>query len=95
MCQDRYSAHVSVHIDADLSCDGREKWKLVQIDRCIAPIVYALQNAYINMRGSCCGHDSGVGEINLSDGRLLLIVTGGQAGDTAELLRNAMKGVER
>lgn len=89
MCQHGDSVSVYVHIDADLAADGREKWKLAAIDRCIAPLVSALQAEGINMRGSCCGHGSGVGEINLSDGRVLLVVSGPLAvpGDTAEAVR--------
>jgi hypothetical protein len=64
---------VRVHIDADLACEGHEKWKRVKIDKCIAPIVKALQKGGINMRGSCCGHGKDIGEIELSDGRKLLI----------------------
>ena len=70
-CQD--TTEVDVHIDADLACEGKEKWKRVKIDTCIAPLVKALQKGGINMRGSCCGHGKTIGEINLSDGRKLLI----------------------
>ena len=73
MCQDRYSVKVRVRIDADLSCSGRAKWKMKPIDRCIAPLVEALQKGGINMRGSCCGHGRGDGDIELSDGRILII----------------------
>ena len=64
---------VYVHIDADLSCDGQEKWKMVGMDKCIAPFVAALQRAGINMRGSCCGHGKGPGQIDLSDGWMIRI----------------------
>ena len=62
---------VYVHIDADLSCTGSEKWRWYLIDECLVPFVDALQKAGINMRGSCCGHGIGYGQINLSDGRML------------------------
>ena len=64
---------VSVKIPADLSCDGKQKWKEMQIDSCIADIVRALQQAGIDMRASCCGHYRTVGKIHLQDGRVLTI----------------------
>lgn len=73
MCRWGTDELVYVHIDSDLSCDGEEKWKLVGIDKCIAPIVRALQLSGINMRGSCCGHGKGPGQIDLSDGRMIRI----------------------
>jgi len=62
-----------VKIPADLSCNGQEKWKHAKVDRCIAPIVKALQEGGIDMRGSCCGHGQWEGEIKLQDGRTLCI----------------------
>jgi hypothetical protein len=73
MCQDRESVEVLVKIPADLSCDGREKWKHVGIDRCIAPIVRALQQGGIDMRSSCCGHGRWSGAIVLQDGRTIVV----------------------
>jgi len=64
---------VNVKILADLSCTGKEKWKNAKIDKCIAPIVKALQVAEIDMRGSCCGHGRTDGEIPLQDGRTIII----------------------
>jgi len=43
------------------------------IDACIASLVRALQEAGINMRGSCCGHGKKDGWIELQDGRILVI----------------------
>jgi hypothetical protein len=48
-------------------------WKTAPIDRCIAPIVAALQAGGINMRASCCGHGAGDGSIDLADGRRLVV----------------------
>jgi len=73
ICPCKETIDVLVHIDADLTCERNEKWKVVKIDRCIASIVKALQDGRINMRGSCCGHGRTIGEIELSDGRKLLI----------------------
>ena len=72
MCKEEYEL-VKVKIPADLSCTGRSHWKKAQIDRCIAPIVSALQEGGIDMRGSCCGHGKMDGDIHLQDGRILII----------------------
>ena len=82
---------VRVRIPADLSCSGRAKWKRVGIDKCIAPIVDALQKGGIDMRGSCCGHgnrDRGRrGEISLQDGRILFIAQRSNAASTARHIK--------
>ncbi|MCK4760213.1 MAG: hypothetical protein KAT69_09185 [Candidatus Aminicenantes bacterium] len=49
---------------------------MVKIDKCIAPIVEALQKGGIDMRGSCCGHGKGPGRIDLQDGRTIQISNG-------------------
>jgi hypothetical protein len=74
MCRHGKYELVRVRIPKDLSCSGRAKWKRMRIDRCIAPIVQALQEGGINMRGSCCGHGRGDGEIELADGRKLTLL---------------------
>ena len=65
---------VRVKIPADLSSTGKVKHRKMKIDACIAPLVEALQQGGIDMRGSCCGHGHSVGEIYLQDGRLLLVL---------------------
>jgi len=62
-----------IEIPADLSHTGRAYWKVAAIDRCIAPIVEALQLRGIDIRGSCCGHGKMDGDIHLQDGRILII----------------------
>ncbi len=74
MCDHGDTILVGVKISADLSHSGEAYWKRTKIDRCIAPLVNALQEAQIDMRGSCCGHGQGIGDIHLQDGRLLLIL---------------------
>ena len=64
---------VKVKIPADLSSTGEEEWKIDQIDACIAPIVKALQEGEIDMRGSCCGHGIMDGDIHLQDVIILII----------------------
>ncbi len=79
MCERGTHELVRVRIPADLAVGGRAKWKRMRIDACIAPLVRVLQEAGINMRGSCCGHGRGHGDIHLQDGRMLLILDGAAA----------------
>jgi hypothetical protein len=74
LCEWGDTVPVRVRIPADLSCSGRSHWKRARIDRCIAPLVRALQEGGVDMRGSCCGHGRGEGHIDLQDGRLLRIL---------------------
>lgn len=73
----RRQQKVWVKIPADLSCTGFAHFKHTDIDLCIAPIVTALQQAGIDMRGSCCGHGKTDGDIHLQDGRILIIKQNG------------------
>lgn len=75
MCEHGDTVPVLVEIPADLSCTGKAKKREVQIDRCIAPIVEALEKGGVCMRGSCCGHGKAEGYIHLRDGRYLLVLT--------------------
>jgi hypothetical protein len=75
MCKWGDTVPVLVTISADLACNGQAHWKLAQIDRCIAPLVDALQRGGVDMRGSCCGHGRAEGDIELQDGRLLRILS--------------------
>ena len=74
MCDEHSATRVRVLIPADLSFDGVEHWKNAGIDTCIAPLVRALQEGGVNMRGSCCGHGKRPGEILLQDGRTLSLL---------------------
>ena len=69
---------VEVTIPADLSPNGKEFKKLMPIDKCIADLVQALEDANIKMRGSCCGHGEREGDIDLQDGRILIIKHNGE-----------------
>ena len=73
MCKWGTYKKVKVRIPADLSCTGKSHLRKMQIDECIAPIVTALQNGGIDMRGSCCGHEKCLGDIHLQNGRVLII----------------------
>lgn len=73
MCKYGDTVKVCVKIPADLSHSGKSYWKAVEIDKCIAPIVKALQEGGIDMRATCCGHNKVIGKILLQDGRILTI----------------------
>lgn len=73
MCEWGDTVRVEVLVQAELNCTERTERKRVQIDRCIAPLVAALDAAGIDMRSSCCGHGKGPGEIVLQDGRRVTV----------------------
>ena len=72
---------IRVRIPADLSHTGEARFATKAIDAGIADIVSALQSAGITMRGSCCGHGAGRGEILLDDGRALHVACDEGAAD--------------
>ena len=45
----------------------------IYVDKCIADIVKALNNAEIRTKASCCGHGKILGSIVLEDGRELIV----------------------
>lgn len=57
---------------AELSYTGKLRWKLTEVDACIAPIIQALNNAGIYTANSCCGHGKNNGSIILHDGSLIV-----------------------
>jgi len=73
MCEWGQVELVEVTIPARLSSTGKDKIKKVGIDRCIAPIVRALNIAGAATIASCCGHGKRPGNIVLADGRELII----------------------
>ena len=73
MCKWGTHEKVRVKIPADLNYVGKERWKDVGIDKCIASLVKALQMSGIDMCGSCCGHGKRLGVIHLQDERALVI----------------------
>ena len=74
MCKWGTYETVRVKIIAHRSHTGKSYWKDMPIDKCIAPIVRALQEGGIDMDGSCCGHGRCEGGIILADGRELIIL---------------------
>ena len=72
MCKWGTSEEVEVTIPAHLSYNGKDRKKMSKIDKCIAPIVRALNDGGIRTNACCCGH-GGEGRIDLYDGRILKI----------------------
>ena len=73
MCQWNDTVPVRVFIQSQYSKTGVARWDEKPIDRCIAPLVAALNQAGFHTNASCCGHGKGWGNIALADGRELLI----------------------
>ncbi len=90
MCKWGNVVHMEVIIPADLSHTGNTYKKPVGIDRCIAPIVKALNEGGIVTRASCCGHGNTPGSIMLGDKRELIIAPNF---DTARAVGNAFPDI--
>jgi len=91
MCEWGTWLGIQIKIPAEQSFTGMDRWKLVKIDNCIADLVAALQNAGIDMRGSCCGHDQYPGCILLRDGRVLILTDERRARKITLLLESICK----
>ena len=74
MCEWGQTEKVRVKIPAKNSYTGKERWDHKPIDKCIAPLVKALNEGGIITAGSCCGHGRYLGGIELEDGRVLVII---------------------
>ena len=91
MCKYGTYKKVMVRVPADLSYSNQTRWESESIDSCIADIVDALQKGGIDMRASCCGHGTGLGDIYLQDGRILLVDHKGEwKGHRSRLLLGAL-----
>ena len=66
------------------NADGVEK--MIDVDRCIAPIVRALNSAGVVTVASCCGHGKRPGNIALADGREICIMPDFESGRRFDLL---------
>jgi hypothetical protein len=75
MCKFGDEVMLVVPIPASLSHTGKFRWDSKGVDKCIAPIVDALNKAGIYTSSSCCGHGFLNGVISLHDGRLIEIHT--------------------
>ena len=71
MCKHGDTVDVVVQVPSHLSNTGEAYAVLKPVDRCLAPIVKAL-NAYgVVTVACCCGHGHRNGNIVLADGRVL------------------------
>lgn len=75
MCEHGDTTDVWVYVPASLSHTGRLRLALKPIDRCIAPVVDALNRYGVRTVTSCCGHGKDIGRIEMLDGRVLEIST--------------------
>lgn len=73
MCQWGTTKKLCLIIPKEISHTGADRWKVVDIDSCIADIVEALNEGEVWTANSCCGHGKTDGSILLSDGRELII----------------------
>lgn len=60
MCEHDDTVPLVVLIPADHSHTGEFRWASKPVDRCIAPIVQALNAAGIYTVNACCGHGKGL-----------------------------------
>ncbi len=73
MCKHGEEVLMLVPIPASLASDGRFRWDVKDVDRCISQLVKALNDAGIYTAGCCCGHGKSDGSIVLHDGSILVI----------------------
>ena len=73
MCDWGTTIKVRVKVPARLSYTKHDRWKMTEIDSCIAGLVELLQDGGINMESSCCGRGKN-GCIDLCDGHRLIVV---------------------
>lgn len=85
MCEWGTTTPLEVTIPAHLSATGEARRKVVGVDACIHGIVQALNEAGVPTVASCCGHGKQPGNIALSDGREIRIMTYEQSRQVDEL----------
>jgi hypothetical protein len=73
MCKFGDDVILLVPIPKELSYTSSFRWDWKGIDKCIAPIIKALNDSGIYTSSSCCGHGKDDGIITLHDGRTLII----------------------
>lgn len=73
MCKWGDTVELLVPIPGTLSHTESHRWERKPIDRCIAPIIEALNAFGIYTASCCCGHYKQDGSILLQDGRELIV----------------------
>lgn len=74
MCKWGDTISMELTIPAHLSCTGEARRKVIDVDRCIAPLVEALNAVGMTTIASCCGHGKQPGSIVLEGGREIRIM---------------------
>lgn len=86
MCEHGDTVTMRVPVPAELSHSGRNEWKAKPVDRCLAPLVAALNDGALRTVASCCGHGKQPGRIALDDGRELVIAMTTDQADRMEAI---------
>jgi hypothetical protein len=73
MCDHNDTVPLLVFLPASHSHTGEGRWVTKPVDRCVAPLVDALNRHGVLTLSSCCGHGKGPGSIRLQDGRELAV----------------------
>lgn len=74
VCPCSETVDVECEIPAGLSHTGARRKKVCAIDRCLAPLILALQAAGIGTEGCCCGHGKYDGTVCFENGIRLIVV---------------------
>lgn len=74
MCERDNTEIIEITIVAKHSKTGMDRRGTVGVDKCIVPLVKALNEAGLTTVASCCGHGKRYGNIALADGREILIM---------------------
>ena len=74
MCERNDTVPVELLVPGWLAWEGVDTVKTKDVDRCIAPLVVALNEVGMTTVASCCGHGRLPGRITLVDHRDILIV---------------------
>lgn len=68
MCEWGDSEDVDVVVPTHLSSTGEDKPRVFPVDRCMAPLVRALNAAGFATAGCCCGHGLVPAQVVFADG---------------------------
>jgi hypothetical protein len=73
VCKHGDTIPLQLTVPAHLSHTGKSFVKTCNVDRCVAPIIKALNDGGVLTDGHCCGHEKMWGSISLVDGRWLIV----------------------
>ena len=77
-------------VSVRVSNGDARSWHFEDIDRCIAPLIEALNAARIYTASCCCGHGEEHGYIWLRDGRALIVLNEATKEAITEMARKAV-----